>query len=171
MQSNLDIAVSVVMGSDSDYPVMEEAVKILRTFSITHEIFLTSAHRSPDRTSDFARKAAERKVKVIIVGAGAAAHLAGVIASQTTLPVIGVPIDATALKGMDALLSTVQMPGGIPVATMAIGKAGAKNAALFAIRILSLTDADLHQRLIDYIGNMSHEIEKKQEALINKSSL
>jgi len=171
MQSNLDIAVSVVMGSDSDYPVMEEAVKILRTFSITHEIFLTSAHRSPDRTSDFARKAAERKVKVIIVGAGAAAHLAGVIASQTTLPVIGVPIDATALKGMDALLSTVQMPGGIPVATMAIGKAGAKNAALFAIRILSLTDSDIHQKLIDYIDNMSHEIEKKQQDLINKRRL
>jgi len=171
MQNNLDIAVSVVMGSDSDYPVMEEAVKILRTFSISHEIFLTSAHRSPDRTSDFARKAAERNVKVIIVGAGAAAHLAGVIASQTTLPVIGVPIDATALKGMDALLSTVQMPGGIPVATMAIGKAGAKNAALFAIRILSLTDSDIHQKLIDYIDNMSHEIEKKQEDLINKSRL
>jgi len=142
MEKNLDVAVSVVMGSDSDYPVMEEAVKILKTFSISHEIFLTSAHRSPDRTSDFARNAAKRNVKVIIVGAGAAAHLAGVIASQTTLPVIGVPIDATALRGMDALLATVQMPGGIPVATMAIGKAGAKNAALFAVRLLSLTDAD-----------------------------
>lgn len=171
MQKNMDIAVSVVMGSDSDYSVMEEAVKILRTFEVSHEIVLTSAHRSPDRTSDFARKAAERNVKVIIVGAGAAAHLAGVIASQTTLPVIGVPVDSTALNGLDALLSTVQMPGGIPVATMAIGKGGAKNAALLAIRILSLTDADLHQKLVAYIENMAREIEKKQEDLILKSRL
>jgi len=115
MEKNRDTAVSVVMGSDSDYPVMEEAVKILKNFSVTHEVFLTSAHRTPDRTADFSRHAAERNVRVIIVGAGAAAHLAGVIASQTTLPVIGVPIDATALNGLDALLSTVQMPGGIPV--------------------------------------------------------
>ncbi len=168
MEKNLDVAVSVVMGSDSDYPVMEEAVKILKTFSISHEIFLTSAHRSPDRTSDFARNAAKRNVKVIIVGAGAAAHLAGVIASQTTLPVIGVPIDATALRGMDALLATVQMPGGIPVATMAIGKAGAKNAALFAVRLLSLTDAALHSRLVAYIDNMATEVEQKHGKLIHK---
>jgi len=168
MKKNIDM-VSVVMGSDSDYPVMEEAVNILKTFSVSHEIFLTSAHRTPGRTSDFAQKAAGRNVKVIIVGAGAAAHLAGVIASQTTLPVIGVPIDATALNGLDALLSTVQMPGGIPVATMAIGKAGAKNAALFAIRILSLTDAELHKKLLDYIETMAQEVEKKQENLLRKS--
>ncbi|OPY17223.1 MAG: N5-carboxyaminoimidazole ribonucleotide mutase [Syntrophus sp. PtaB.Bin075] len=167
----MDIAVSVVMGSDSDYSVMEETVKILKTFHVSHEIFLTSAHRSPDRTSDFSRKAAERNVKVIIVGAGAAAHLAGVIASQTTLPVIGVPVDSTALNGLDALFSTVQMPGGIPVATMAIGKAGARNAALLAIRILSLTDAELHQRLTVYIDNMAHEVEKKHDDLILKSRL
>jgi phosphoribosylaminoimidazole carboxylase PurE protein len=167
----MDIAVSVVMGSDSDYSVMEETVKILKTFQVSHEIFLTSAHRSPDRTSDFSRKAVERNVKVIIVGAGAAAHLAGVIASQTTLPVIGVPVDSTALNGLDALFSTVQMPGGIPVATMAIGKAGARNAALLAIRILSLTDAELHQRLTVYIDNMAHEVEKKHEDLILKSRL
>jgi len=171
MEKNRDTAVSVVMGSDSDYPVMEEAVKILKNFSVTHEVFLTSAHRTPDRTSDFARHAAERNVRVIIVGAGAAAHLAGVIASQTTLPVIGVPIDATALNGLDALLSTVQMPGGIPVATMAIGKAGAKNAALLAIRILSLTDPELHQKLLAYIDNMAMEIVRKQEDLIDKSRL
>jgi len=171
MEKNRDTAVSVVMGSDSDYPVMEEAVKILKNFSVTHEVFLTSAHRTPDRTADFSRHAAERNVRVIIVGAGAAAHLAGVIASQTTLPVIGVPIDATALNGLDALLSTVQMPGGIPVATMAIGKAGAKNAALLAIRILSLTDPELHQKLLAYIDNMAMEIVRKQEDLIDKSRL
>jgi 5-(carboxyamino)imidazole ribonucleotide mutase len=168
MKKNIDM-VSVVMGSDSDYPVMEEAVKILNTFEVAHEVILTSAHRTPGRTSDFAQKAAGRNVRVIIVGAGAAAHLAGVIASQTTLPVIGVPIDATALHGLDALLSTVQMPGGIPVATMAIGKAGAKNAALLAIRILSLTDAELHKRLLDYIETMAQEVEKKQEDLLQKS--
>jgi len=161
--------VSVVMGSDSDYPVMEEAINILKSFEVSYEVILTSAHRTPGRTSDFAQKAAERDVKAIIVGAGAAAHLAGVIASQTTLPVIGVPIDATALNGLDALLATVQMPGGIPVATMAIGKAGAKNAALFAIRILSLTDAKLHQRLLAYIDNMAQEVEKKHEDLLQKS--
>jgi len=171
MHKDMDIAVSIVMGSDSDYPVMEEAVKILKTFEISSEVFLTSAHRSPDRTSDFARKAAERNVKVIIVGAGAAAHLAGVIASQTTVPVIGVPIDSTALNGLDALLATVQMPGGIPVATMAIGKSGAKNAALFAIRILSLTDAELRRRLITYIADMAREVERKQEDLVKKNRL
>jgi phosphoribosylaminoimidazole carboxylase PurE protein len=171
MDKDMDISVSVVMGSDSDYPVMEEAVKILKAFEVSHEVFLTSAHRSPDRTSDFARKAAERNVKVIIVGAGAAAHLAGVIASQTTLPVIGVPIDSTALNGLDALLATVQMPGGIPVATMAIGKAGAKNAALFAIRILSLTDAELRQKLDAYIADMARDVERKQEDLVKKIRL
>ncbi|OPY02826.1 MAG: N5-carboxyaminoimidazole ribonucleotide mutase [Syntrophus sp. PtaB.Bin001] len=171
MDKDMDISVSVVMGSDSDYPVMEEAVKILKAFEVSHEVFLTSAHRSPDRTSDFARKAVERNVKVIIVGAGAAAHLAGVIASQTTLPVIGVPIDSTALNGLDALLATVQMPGGIPVATMAIGKAGAKNAALFAIRILSLTDAELRQKLDAYIADMARDVERKQEDLVKKIRL
>jgi len=167
MDKSNDI-VSVVMGSHSDYPVMEEAVKILNAFSITHEVFLTSAHRSPTRTSDFARTAAQRNVKAIIVGAGAAAHLAGVIASQTPLPVIGVPIDATALHGLDALLSTVQMPGGVPVATMAVGKAGAKNAALLAIRILSLNDEELRQKLLTYIDTMSQEVEKGQEDLLQK---
>ncbi len=165
MQDKREVVVSVVMGSDSDLPVMEETVKVLEAFAIPYELYLTSAHRTPERTTQFARGAAKRGVRVIIVGAGAAAHLAGVIASQTPLPVIGVPIDATSLQGLDALLATVQMPGGIPVATMAIGKAGAKNAALFAIRILALQDADLLKRLQAYVRKMAQEVERKHENL------
>jgi len=165
MNEKAGVAVSVVMGSDSDLPVMEETVKVLEAFSIPHELYLTSAHRTPERTAQFARGAAKRGVRVIIVGAGAAAHLAGVIASQTLLPVIGVPIDATSLQGLDALFATVQMPGGIPVATMAIGKAGAKNAALLAIRILALDDVDLFKRLQAYVRKMAQEIERKHENL------
>lgn len=157
--------VSVVMGSDSDLPVMTEATKMLDEFGIGYELILTSAHRTPQRTTKFAVSAAGRGIKVIIVGAGAAAHLAGVIASQTTLPVIGVPINATSLNGLDALLSTVQMPGGIPVATMAIGKAGAKNAALYAARVLALEDKELSIRLSSYIKKMAKEVEKKQKNL------
>ena len=157
--------VSVVMGSDSDFSVLEEATLILNRFGIPYELFLTSAHRSPARTAAFAQRAAERGIEVIIVGAGAAAHLAGVIASATHLPVIGVPIDATALRGLDALLATVQMPGGIPVATMAIGKAGARNAALYAIRILSLHDVALKNGLLDYIASMSREVETRHEKI------
>jgi len=153
------------MGSDSDLPIMNEATKILEEFGIGHELFLTSAHRTPERTAKFAQEAAQRGVKIIIVGAGAAAHLAGVIASQTQLPIIGVPIDATAIHGLDALLSTVQMPGGIPVATMAIGKAGAKNAALYAVRILALHDKKISQKLAAYIQKMAQDVEKKQETL------
>ncbi len=165
MQEKTAVLVSVVMGSDSDLPVMEESVKTLAEFSIPHELFLTSAHRTPERTAAFARGAAKRGVKIIIVGAGAAAHLAGVIASQTALPVIGVPIDATSLRGLDALLATVQMPGGIPVATMAIGKAGAKNAALFAARILALEDAGLQKKLQAYTRRMANDVERKHENL------
>jgi phosphoribosylaminoimidazole carboxylase PurE protein len=165
MQEKAAVVVSVVMGSDSDLPVMEESVKTLAEFAIPHELFLTSAHRTPERTAAFARSAAKRGVKIIIVGAGAAAHLAGVIASQTMLPVIGVPIDATSLRGLDALLATVQMPGGIPVATMAIGKAGAKNAALFAVRILALEDAVLQKKLQAYIRKMANDVERKHENL------
>ena len=123
--------VSIVMGSDSDLDIMREAAKALEEFGIGYEIDVTSAHRSPDRTADYARKAAGRGIRVIIAGAGGAAHLAGVIAAHTTVPVIGVPIPSTSLNGMDSLLATVQMPGGIPVATMAIDKAGAVNAAAF----------------------------------------
>ncbi len=160
-----NVLVSVVMGSDSDLPVMTEAIKILDEFGIGHEVILTSAHRTPARTAKFSAAAASRGIKVIIVGAGAAAHLAGVIASQTTLPVIGVPIDATSLNGLDALLSTVQMPGGIPVATMAIGKAGAKNAALFVIRLLALENKKISAALLAYIEKMARDVEKKQENL------
>jgi 5-(carboxyamino)imidazole ribonucleotide mutase len=160
-----DVPVSVVMGSDSDLSVMEEAVKILQQFDVSHELFITSAHRSPERTTAYARKASSRGIRIVIVGAGMAAHLAGVIASQTLLPVIAVPIDASSLRGLDALLSTVQMPGGIPVATMAIGKAGAKNAGLLAVRILSLTDDGLQRKLQTYVKNMAKDVEKKQKNL------
>ncbi len=160
-----NVIVSVVMGSDSDLPIMTEATKILEEFGIGHELILTSAHRTPLRTTKFATSAAGRGVKIIIVGAGAAAHLAGVIAAQTILPVIGVPIDATSLHGLDALLSTVQMPGGIPVATMAVGKAGAKNAALFAVRMLALEDKELNTKLAAYIKKMAKDVEKKQDKL------
>src|SRR5438874_13579656 len=124
--------VSIVMGSDSDLEIMNEAARALDDFGIPYEIDVTSAHRSPARTGEFARNAASRGIKAIIAGAGGAAHLAGVIAAETTLPVIGVPIPSSALQGLDSLLATVQMPAGIPVATVAIGKAGAANARLLA---------------------------------------
>lgn len=170
MKEKAAVSVSVVMGSDFDLPVMQETTRILDTFGIPYEVFLTSAHRSPERTSSFARQAAQRGIKVIIVGAGAAAHLAGVIASQTILPVIGVPLKATSFMGLDALLSTVQMPGGIPVATMAVGRAGAKNAALLAIRILSLDDEGLREKLQAYIQDMARDIEKRQEDITCRKS-
>jgi phosphoribosylaminoimidazole carboxylase PurE protein len=158
------------MGSDSDLPIMTETTKVLEEFDIGYELILTSAHRTPLRTTKFALSVAQRGIKVIIVGAGAAAHLAGVIASQTILPVIGVPIDATSLHGLDALLSTVQMPGGVPVAAMAIGKSGAKNAALFAVRILALEDKEIGAKLSSYRKKMSRDVEKKQENLACRKS-
>jgi phosphoribosylaminoimidazole carboxylase PurE protein len=166
MATKAEPIVSVVMGSDSDLPVMEESTKILEQFAVPYELFLTSAHRSPARTTAFAKNAAQRGIKVIIVGAGAAAHLAGVIASETLLPVIGVPVDATSLQGLDALLATVQMPGGIPVATMAIGKAGARNAALFAVRILALENEIMRNNLIKFVDNMAKDVAIKHENLI-----
>jgi phosphoribosylaminoimidazole carboxylase PurE protein len=165
MKEKNEVLVSVVMGSSSDFPIMKEAASILEEFQVPHELFLTSAHRSPDRTSLFASKAADRGVRVIIVGAGMAAHLAGVIASQTPLPVIGVPMDSSSLSGLDALLSTVQMPGGIPVATMSIGKAGAKNAALMAVRILALGNEGLRDKLESYTKKMAEDIEEGQKKL------
>src|ERR1700690_88171 len=132
--------VSIVMGSGSDLDIMREAAKSLDEFGIEYEIDVTSAHRSPERTAEFARKAAGRGVRVIIAGAGGAAHLAGVIAAHTTLPVIGVPIPSTSLQGMDSLLATVQMPAGIPVATVAIGKPGATNAGILAAQMIALGD-------------------------------
>ena len=142
--------VSIVMGSDSDLEIMRETGKALEAFGIGYEMDVTSAHRSPDRTAEFARQAAGRGIRVIVAGAGGAAHLAGVIAAHTTLPVIGVPIPSTSLQGMDSLLATVQMPAGIPVATFAIGEAGAVNAALFAAAILGLSDPAARQAVDDW---------------------
>ncbi|MBF0190051.1 MAG: 5-(carboxyamino)imidazole ribonucleotide mutase [Magnetococcales bacterium] len=160
--------VGILMGSDSDWEVMKEAGKVLRDFGIPFEMSVTSAHRTPERTHDYAHSASQRGVRVLIVGAGAAAHLAGVVASITDLPVIGVPLSATELQGMDALLATVQMPGGIPVATMAIGKAGAKNAALLAARILALSDPVLAERYQAFKNQMAAEVTAKHDALQNR---
>ncbi|HEY6838220.1 MAG TPA: 5-(carboxyamino)imidazole ribonucleotide mutase [Geobacteraceae bacterium] len=158
-------AVLIMMGSDSDLTVMEEGAKILTTFGVTFEMRISSAHRAPRKTATLASEAAGRGIKVIIAGAGMAAHLAGVVAAETTLPVIGVPTGGGALNGVDALYAMVQMPGGIPVATMAIGKAGAKNAALLAVQILALADADLAAKLIDHRAQMAREVEEKDAAL------
>ena len=155
--------VAVVMGSDSDLTVMAEAARALDEFGVEHEVLIVSAHRTPDRCRTFARGAAGRGIKVIVAGAGKAAHLAGVIAAYTTLPVIGVPLDA-GMNGLDALLSTVQMPGGVPVACMAVGKAGAKNAGLLAIEILALGDASLAGRLTAYRAKMAREVAAKARA-------
>lgn len=157
--------VLLLMGSDTDLPVMQEAATILGTFGIPYEMRISSAHRSPVRTLALASEAAGRGVKIIIAGAGMAAHLAGVVASKTILPVIGVPMPGGALNGVDALYATVQMPGGIPVATMAIGKAGAKNAGLFAVQILALSEPSLSAALQRYRAEMDAELEQKDAAL------
>lgn len=157
--------VGILMGSDSDFPVMEEASKILKKFGVIHEIIVASAHRSPERTRKYTQEAPKRGVKVLIAGAGGAAHLAGVVAAETTLPVIGVPIGSSALNGLDALLSTTQMPGGVSVAGMAIGKAGAKNAGVLAIQILALSNKNLHQKLIKYKKEQAKEVELKSHKL------
>lgn len=157
--------VLLIMGSDSDLPVMQEAADVLSAFDVPFEMRISSAHRSPERTMTLASEAAKRGIRIIIAGAGMAAHLAGVIASKTTLPVIGVPMPGGALNGVDALYSTVQMPGGIPVATMAIGKAGAKNAALFSIQILALADTRLAEDILQYRVQMNSDVEKKDAAL------
>jgi 5-(carboxyamino)imidazole ribonucleotide mutase len=160
--------IGIVMGSDSDFPVMEEALRVLDSFGISYEVTVSSAHRSPRRTAEYARTAVNRGLQIIIVGAGSAAHLAGVIAAETTLPVIGIPIDSSVLKGIDSLLSTVQMPGGVPVATMAIGKAGARNAAVFAVQMLSLANAGLRRKLIHFKQALETEVHKKAEELEKK---
>lgn len=155
----------LMMGSDTDLPTMQEAADILGIFDIPYEMRISSAHRSPVRTMALASEAADRGIKIIIAGAGMAAHLAGVVASKTILPVIGVPMPGGALNGLDALYATVQMPGGIPVATMAIGKAGAKNAALFAIQILALSDQHLAALLLQYRVEMDKDLEQKDADL------
>jgi phosphoribosylaminoimidazole carboxylase PurE protein len=157
--------VSIVMGSDSDFDVMSEAAKALDEFGIAYEIDVTSAHRSPDRTADYARKATGRGVRVIIAGAGGAAHLAGVIAAHTTLPVIGVPIPSTSLNGLDSLLATVQMPSGIPVATVAIGKPGATNAGILAVQILALASAAVAKKLEEHKEKLANSVEEKSRKL------
>ncbi len=157
--------VGILMGSDSDLPVMEEAAKVLKEFGIPYEMTVSSAHRTPKRTSEYARSAEERGIRVIIAGAGSAAHLAGFIAAETTLPVIGVPIDSSPLKGLDSLLSTVQMPGGVPVASMAIGKAGAKNAGLFAAQILAVSNPKLGALLKGHREEMARQVEAKAEKM------
>src|SRR5438067_8515776 len=157
--------VSIVMGSDSDLEIMQECGKALEGFGIAYEIDVTSAHRSPDRTAEFARRAAGRGVRVIIAGAGGAAHLAGVIAAHTTLPVIGVPIPSTSLNGMDSLLATVQMPAGIPVATVAIGKPGATNAGILAAQILALASAAVAKKLDGHKEKLANSVEEKSMKL------
>src|SRR5579871_147676 len=157
--------VSIVMGSDSDLEIMREATKPLEEFGIAYEIDVTSAHRSPHRTAEYAAKAADRGIRVIIAGAGGAAHLAGVIAAHTTLPVIGVPMPSSSLGGMDALLATVQMPAGIPVATVAIGKAGATNAGILAAQIIGLADAEVAKKLTQHKENLAKGVEEKSKKL------
>jgi phosphoribosylaminoimidazole carboxylase PurE protein len=145
--------VAVVMGSESDLPVMEETTKVLADFQVPYEMTVISAHRSPERTAEYARKASGRGVEVIIAGAGGAAHLAGMMAAHTVLPVIGVPLESS-LMGLDSLLSTVQMPAGVPVATVAIGKAGARNAGILAVQILSGTHGELKKSLLRFKASL-----------------
>ncbi|MHB8484745.1 MAG: 5-(carboxyamino)imidazole ribonucleotide mutase [Candidatus Acidiferrales bacterium] len=157
--------VGVIMGSDSDYPVMAEAGRMLAKFGIRFEVEVVSAHRSPARAAEYAETAVKRGLKAIIVGAGGAAHLAGVVAALTTLPVIGVPMAATSLNGMDSLLAIVQMPGGVPVATMAIGKPGATNAGIFAAEILATSDAQISRALAEYKKELAASVAEKSARL------
>jgi len=153
--------VLIVMGSESDMPVMGEAGKILKELGISYTMTVASAHRTPELTIRLAWEAEEKGIEVIIAGAGMASHLAGVLASHTILPVIGVPIEASPLNGLDSLLSTVQMPSGVPVAAMAIGRAGAKNAAILAAEIIGRKDPEVIKKLKEYRKKMAAEIEKK----------
>ncbi|CAB1084317.1 N5-carboxyaminoimidazole ribonucleotide mutase (EC [Olavius algarvensis Delta 1 endosymbiont] len=157
--------VGIVMGSDSDLDIMKETAAVLQKFQIPYEMTVASAHRSPQRATEFAGTARERGLKVIVAGAGHAAHLAGVLAAHTHLPVIGVPIDSSCLQGLDALLATVQMPPGIPVATMAIGKSGARNAGILATQIIAVSDPELGQKLSDFKKDMARQVEQKAKAV------
>lgn len=161
------IVVGIVMGSESDWPVMEESVRVLHEFGIGFETRVLSAHRTPDAMSSYAREAVSRHLKIIIAGAGGAAHLAGMIAANTTLPVIGVPVPSRALKGMDSLLSVVQMPAGVPVATVAIG--GARNAGLLAIQILAVHDEELRSRLETFKRELVSKVEEMDSRIRNLS--
>jgi 5-(carboxyamino)imidazole ribonucleotide mutase len=157
--------VGILMGSDSDWEVMSAAAARLEAFGVSHEVLVTSAHRAPERTAAYAGSAHRRGLQVLICGAGVAAHLAGVVAAQTTLPVIGVPLESGSLRGWDALLSTVQMPPGVPVATVAVGKAGAENAAILAVQILALSDSRLAERLAAFKAELAHQVGEKDARL------
>ncbi len=161
--------VAVLMGSNSDWEVMARAVKRLEAFGIAADVQVMSAHRTPARVTEYAARARARGIAVFIVGAGAAAHLAGAVAAQTTLPVIGVPLDVGSLRGLDALLATVQMPAGVPVATMAIGAAGAENAAILAAQILAASDSKLAKRLEAFKADMAAQVEEKNRKLRDRS--
>lgn len=165
----MNVQVGIVMGSDSDFPLMKKAVDVLKEFGVGYEVKVSSAHRTPEDTLEYAETAVARGLKVIIAGAGAAAHLPGVIAAKTTLPVIGVPINATALNGLDALYAIVQMPSGVPVASVGID--GAKNAGLLAVQILATADETLRDKLVAYKEEMKASVQKKnakiQESLAN----
>ena len=162
---NTKILVGIIMGSDSDLPVMQEAAHMLKEFDIPYEINIVSAHRTPQRMFKYAIEASERGLEVIIAGAGGAAHLPGMTAANTSLPVIGVPIESRVLKGMDSLLSIVQMPRGVPVATMAIGNDGAKNAGILAAQILGIKYPEIRERVKRYKKRLAKEVEKKAEGL------
>lgn len=161
----MDAKVLIIMGSDSDYPVLEETARVLKQFQVPFAMHVSSAHRSPSKTEELVSGAAGRGIKVIIAAAGVAAHLPGVVAAGTILPVIGVPMTGGALNGVDALYSIVQMPGGVPVATMAIGKAGAKNAGILAVQMLALSDRELAGKLVEYREDMAREVEEKDAKL------
>jgi phosphoribosylaminoimidazole carboxylase PurE protein len=155
--------VGIIMGSDSDAQIMQETTKVLQQFGIPYEIGVYSAHRSPHRTLEYVRTARDRGLKILIAGAGASAHLAGVTAAESILPVIGVPIDSSPLSGLDALMATVQMPPGVPVATMGVGKSGATNAAMLAVEILALSNDSLTQRLVDYKAKLEQAVAEKSK--------
>lgn len=163
MMSKNEVLVGIIMGSDSDLPVMKEATKVLEEFGVGYEIKIVSAHRTPDLLLDYAKNAHLRGIKVIIAGAGGAAHLPGMTAASTPLPVIGVPVKLKSLDGMDSLLSIVQMPGGVPVATVAIDQA--KNAGLLAVQILSVADSSLLQKMIDFKKSLSEMVLQKNNDL------
>ena len=157
--------IAIFIGSDSDYDVVKDALEVLKEFEVSFVLEVTSAHRSPSRTIELIKSYEEKGVEVFIAVAGKAAHLAGVVASHTVLPVIGVPVESAALGGLDALLSTVQMPKGVPVATMGLGKSGASNAALLAVQILSLKDTTLMSKMRNYREKMASQVESKSKKI------
>lgn len=162
--------VGILMGSDSDLPIMQESAAMLQEFGIEYEMTIASAHRTPKKVLEYTQSAEKRGLKVLIAGAGWAAHLAGVVASHTTLPVIGVPIDSSPLKGLDALLSTAQMPAGVPVATMSLGKGGATNAGVFAAQIIAVSDVKVANRIKVFKVEMERDVEEKAKRLLSLST-